>query len=104
MSDRNSASSRTTLSVTERKPAVRKARPDRNNPDRIDRFRPLTFSSAASKTDLDVQHVCVFPEGNSIVMSLMTNRGTATFCMQPITAKEVGDGLSWLAREEQKAT
>jgi hypothetical protein len=102
MSDPNSANSRTTLSVTERKPAVRKARRDRNNPDRIDRFRPLTFSS--SNSDLDVEHVCVFPEGNSIVMSLMTNRGTATFCMQPITAKEVGDGLSWLAGEEEKAT
>jgi hypothetical protein len=30
----------------------------------------------------------------------MTARGTATFCMQTITAKEVGDGLRWLAGEE----
>jgi hypothetical protein len=102
MSDRKSANSRTTLSLRERKSLAVRRHPS-SLPDRISRFRPLTFSSAG-KTDLDVEHVCVFPEGNSIVMSLMTNRGTATFCMPPITAKEVGDGLSWLAREEEKAT
>jgi hypothetical protein len=65
MSDRNSANSRTTLSLRERKPNVR-------NPPSLStafpRFRPLTFPSAGN-SDLDVQHVLVFPEGNRVVRS-----------------------------------
>jgi hypothetical protein len=104
MTDRTFRDPRTTLSLQERKPSRRAPR-DRSgsiSPDRIDRFRPLTFSVAGN--DLDVLHVLVFPEGARIVLSLMTARGTATFTMQPITAREVGDGLGWLARETEKAS
>jgi hypothetical protein len=64
----------------------------------IDSFRPLTF--AAATTDLDVQHVHVFPERDSIVLSLVTGRGTATFVMPIRLASELGEGLNWLATQE----
>jgi hypothetical protein len=64
----------------------------------IDSFRPLTFD-AAGNLDLDVEHVMLFPDGDTIVLSVVTGRGTATFCMPPLLAHEVGDGLMWLVND-----
>jgi hypothetical protein len=64
----------------------------------IDRMRPLTFSSAPSR-DIDVEHVHVYPEDGAVVISLVTNAGTATFSMPTRLAREVAEGLGWLARQ-----
>jgi hypothetical protein len=87
---------RTTVSLRQRK------YPRRHIPRRdgvIDSFRPLTFQ-ASSDLDRDVEHVHVFPERDSIVLSLVTGAGTATFVMPVSLAAEVGEGLCWLAEQE----
>jgi hypothetical protein len=73
----------------------RRKSPRRHIPRRdgiIDSFRPLTFQ-AANDLDRDVEHIHVFPERNSIVLSLVTGTGTATFVMPVRLAREVGEGL-----------
>jgi hypothetical protein len=96
MVERNTYDGRTTVNLAQRK------YPRRHIPKRdgvIDSFRPLTFQSAGN-LDLDVEHVHVFPERGSIVLSLVTGTGTATFVMPIALASEVGEGLSWLAAQE----
>jgi hypothetical protein len=85
---------RTTVSLRQRKQSRRHIH---RRDGVIDSFRPLTFAAAAS--DLDVQHVHVFPERGSIVLSLVTARGTATFSMPITLARKLGEGLSWLSAQ-----
>jgi hypothetical protein len=85
---------RTTVSLRPRS-SPRRSRRDRI----IDRLRPLTYD-AAGKSDLDIVHVHLFPEGARISLSLVTNTGTATFLMPPQLARELGDGLTWLSEQE----
>jgi hypothetical protein len=58
----------------------------------IDSFRPLTYQ-AANDLDRDVEHVHLFPERGSIVLTLVTGTGTAIFIMPPRLAHELGEGL-----------
>ena len=90
-------SERTTVSLRERK-SPRRHIPRRAGP--IDSFRPLTFVAAA--TDLDVEHVHVFPERGSIVLCFVTGRGTTTVVMPPRLAAEIADGLSWLVAKQKE--
>jgi hypothetical protein len=91
---RNECSSRTTINLRPH------PRPVSSRSDRIiDTLRPLSY--AAGNPDLDVLHVQVFPEGRRIVLSLLTSAGTATFMMPAVLAHEVGDGLKWLAAQQE---
>jgi hypothetical protein len=87
---------RTTVNLQQRK-SPRRHIPKRDGV--IDSFRPLTFQAAGS-LDLDVEHVHLFPERNTIVLCLVTGTGTATFVMPVSLAAEVGEGLRWLAAQE----
>jgi hypothetical protein len=49
--------------------------------------------------DLDVEHVHVLPDQGSIVLSLVTRAGTATFLMPVRVSREIGDGLSSLSAQ-----
>jgi hypothetical protein len=88
-----------TVSIQQRK------HPRRHIPRRstaIDSFRPLTFQAAA--TDLHVEHVHLFPERGSIVLSLVTGSGTAIFLLPFNLARELGDGMLWLVDRESSGT
>jgi len=62
----------------------------------VDSFRRF---QSADNLDLDVIHCHLFPDGDTVVLSLQTGKGTATFCMSPRLAHDIGDGLMWLAEQ-----
>jgi hypothetical protein len=66
----------------------------------INSLRPLSFEADGNR-DLDVLHIHLFDDQGRICVSLLTGSGTATFTMPVSLAHEVGDGLNWLATQQE---